>query len=996
LKDKALQKVLVIGSGPTVVGRSSEYDYATVQACLALKEESIEVIVLNPNSASIHTEKEYADRIYIEPITIETLRKVIQIEKPDVVLASFAGLGVLDLINQAGISGVFSENNVELLAFDWEVIGKTASSKNLKNFLAQINEPYNESYQIESVEKALTLSGGMKFPLMLKAGLASERLPSKHCENLKELKLALDEYFASYRGYDLLLEKSIVGWKELEYELIRDYKGKTVCVSNLENVDPVGIHAGDSVVVSPAMTVSNDLDAKMKKSAENIISGLGIVGNCSVRFALKPDESEFVVLDVIPGFNRNSALISKVTRFPLARVSAKLALGFSLDDLRFEKTEPSSSENLKVCAVRIPKWSFDALGAFDRKTGSAMQATGEVVAVDLSFEAAFMKAVRSVSSKNLTPALSSLADLSDDEILNLIKQANDERIFAIYEALKRNIDKDEISSLSGVDIWFLERIEKPALVEKGIKDNFSFELYLEAKANGFSDEAVQMLNPLATFENTKPSFCEIKPKFNLAGSQKPYVFSTYSECSQNQSENLVNNGERKVLVIGAGPSGAGHSGELDFCNAQSMLSLKKLGFEVILVNNNPASVTTGSGFLDKLYIEPITVDDIKNIIEYEKPKFVLSRFTAENSVELTRAIEDLGITVLGPGAETQSLLGNPDKIKRRLLNLGLKQLSSGFHKAVAFELDVVSDGEDVLVPGISEHIEKYVINPGDSISVYPAVGLSVKAKAIALNYAQKIAREFHIRGIFNLQLALFEDEVYVIKLNAKAFYNIPMLTKATSLPIIDLAIKCMFGKSLNTMGYKTDIYPESGYSFVRVPVFSFDKISAVDNQLGATMKSTGEVLGIAETFEDALFKGLTASGMRLKSKGNVVITVRNSDKQDVLAVAERFAGLGFKIFATAGTASKLNSNWIAANYIRKLHEGSPNILDLIYEDKVVYLISTSEENPQYMGDDIIIRRKALENKVPTITTMETANALLDCLSTKRALVDMELVDITKL
>ena len=717
-----------------------------------------------------------------------------------------------------------------------------------------------------------------------------------------------------------------------------------------------------------------------------------------MKFALKPDESEFVVLDVTPGFNRNSALISKIVGFPLALVSAKLTLGSSFADLQFraDDTLASFCNNRGVCAVRFPKWSFDALGAFERKTGSVMQATGEVVAVELSFEAAFMKAVRSVSSKNLTPAFSSVADLSDDEIINLIKQANDERIFAVYEALKRNFKKEKINSLSGIDFWFLERIERLARIEAEIKDTFNEELYLKAKANGFSDKAIQMLNPLSDSKNAKPNFCEINQGGKLAGAQKPYIFSTYYECKNRMDTISAKTNKKKVLVIGAGPSGVGHSGELDFCNAQSMLSLKNLNYEVVLVNNNPASVTTGSGFLDKLYIEPITVDDIVNIIEHEKPDFVLNRFSIENSVELTRAIEDRGINVLGPGAETQALLSSPDKIKRRLLNLGLKQLSSGFHKAVAFELDVVSDGEDVLVPGISEHIEKYAINPGDSISVYPAVGLSVKAKAIALSYAKKIAREFRIRGIFNLQLALFEDEVYVIKLNAKAFYNIPMLTKATSLPIIDLAVKCMLGYSLGSMGYKTDIYPESGHSFVRVPVFSFDKISAVDNQLGATMKSTGEVLGVAETFEDALFKGLTASGMRLKSKGNVIITVRNSDKQDVLAVAERFADLGFKIYATAGTASKLNSNWIAANYIRKLHEGSPNILDLIYGDKIVYLISTSEENPQYMGDDIIIRHKALENKVPTVTTMETAKALLDCLSTKRALVDMELVDITKL
>ncbi|NLP48133.1 MAG: ATP-grasp domain-containing protein [Clostridiales bacterium] len=989
------RKVLIIGAGPTVVGRSTEYDYAAAQTCLALKEEGIKVIILNPNAATMHTNKEFADSVYLEPLTVEVLEKVIKKERPDAILSNLGGLSALDLINQEKVAEILEEFDVKLLPFGLEVIRQTTTTQGLKEFLADISEPFIKSYHISNVDEATDLSQKLDFPLVVKAGLESERLPASFCANEKELKSTLEELLKNQERYTYALEKSIIGWKEVEFELVRDTDGQVYIVSNLENIDPVGVHAGDSVAVTPAKTISSALNKLMAKSVENIANKLGLIGSCSIKFAIRPNSTdEFVVLGITPGFNRNSALISKVTGYPIARVSAKLILGKKLKEIHLDvKSNPL--QNSGPCAVRFPKWSFDKLGSFKRKTSSVMQATGEIVALGSNFESAFMKAVRSVNNKNLTPTLSHLADLADSEILSLLEETGEDKIFVVYEAVKRQFDKTQILKLSGIDIWFLEKFARLSEMENALKFSLDENLYIEAKSLGFLDEAILMLNPLSTFTPAPPSYKSVKPVKKLIGSNKPYLFSTYNLSKEEEHSEIKNSTINKVLVVGAGPLSAGQAGELDYCNAQSMACLKKLGFEIVLLNNNPASVSTGSGFSDKVYIEPITNEDFKNILEQEKPGYVLAQFAGESSLEITRIAEESGVRVLGSSSEVEAIVNNRDKLKRRITNLGLKKLDKGLHKAVAFELAVISDGNDVIVPGISENIEKYLINAGDSIAVYPSISLNQRAKDSALDCAKKIALELGIKGIFNLQLALFEQEVYVLSVSTKAMHNVPMFSKATGFPLIKTAVNCMLGKTVEKMDLPVGLLKESEYKYVRVPVFSFDKISGVDSQLGSTMKSTGEVLAFAPTFEDALYKGLIASGMQIKNKGNVIITVRNSDKEEVIEIAEKFAQLGFNLYATSGTAYKLNSNWVATNYLRKIHEGSPNILDLIYEKKVVYVVSTSEENRISMGDDVLIRRKALENKIPTLTTMETARALLRCLSLKRVLGDLDIMDIMK-
>ncbi|MFT9055391.1 MAG: carbamoyl-phosphate synthase large subunit [Ethanoligenens sp.] len=1062
-RNPAIHKVLVIGSGPIVIGQAAEFDYAGTQACRALREEGIEVVLVNSNPATIMTDKLMADKIYIEPLTPEVVERIIEIEKPDSILPTLGGQTGLNLAMQIAEEGFLEKAGVRLLGTRPETIRKAEDRQAFKDTMLSIGEPCIASEVVESLDNALAFAEEIGYPVIIRpaytlggsgGGIASDR---------EELIDIATNGLRLSRIHQILVEKCISGWKEIEYEVIRDSLGNVITVCNMENIDPVGVHTGDSIVVAPSQTLS-DKDYQMLRSASlNIISALGVEGGCNVQLALHPDSYEYAVIEVNPRVSRSSALASKATGYPIAKVAAKIAIGYTLDEIKNAvtgKTYACFEPTLDYCVVKFPKWPFDKFVYARRTLGTQMMATGEVMAIGNSFELAMMKAVRSIELKLTTMSMPKLAKMTDDEIRGLLHNQDDERIFVVYEAIKRGISADDIFAVTKIDRWFLDKFSRLAAVEKGLQSRtLTDERYLEAKKCGFLDSDIERLSGQTILKKRHAVYKMVDTCAAEFAAETPYFYSTWDE--ENEAAEYLEEhatGKKKVLVFGSGPIRIGQGIEFDYCSVHCVWALRESGYEAVIANNNPETVSTDFDTGDRLYFDPLTPEDVDNIIATEKPWGVVVQFGGQTAIKLANHLAANGVRILGTSADGVDEAEDRERFDAVLEKCGIPRpaghtaltteqaleaaralgypvllrpsyVLGGQNMIIAYadsdvteymgiitargienpvlvdkylmgkevEVDAICDGDDILVPGIMEHVERAGVHSGDSISVYPAQTLSEAIRKTVLEYTEKLAKALDVIGMVNIQFVVYNEVVYVIEVNPRSSRTVPYISKVTGVPMIDLATRCMLGQKLKDLGYGTGLWPEGDYIAVKVPVFSFAKLHGVDTLLGPEMKSTGEVLGLAKTFDEALLKGLTAAGYRLKGKhGNVLITVKDSDKQEIIPVAEKFAKLGYTLYATAGTALTLNSNMVATNAVRKLGEPEPNIDTLLESGKIDYVISTATTGRAPQLDDVRIRRKTVERSIPCLTSLDTANALAACLEMNKNMADVSLVDIAKL
>ncbi len=1062
-KNPDIHKVLVIGSGPIIIGQAAEFDYAGTQACRALREEGIEVVLVNSNPATIMTDKLMADKIYIEPLTPEVVERIIEIEKPDSILPTLGGQTGLNLAMQIAEEGFLEKAGVKLLGTRPETIRKAEDRQAFKDTMEAIGEPCIASEVVESIEDAVAFSETIGYPVIVRPAYTLGGSGGGIAENREELIDIATNGLRLSRIHQILVEKCIAGWKEIEYEVIRDSLGNVITVCNMENIDPVGIHTGDSIVVAPSQTLS-DKDYQMLRSASlNIISALGVEGGCNVQLALHPDSYEYAVIEVNPRVSRSSALASKATGYPIAKVAAKIAIGYTLDEIKNAvtgKTYACFEPALDYCVVKFPKWPFDKFVYARRTLGTQMMATGEVMAIGNSFELAMMKAVRSIELKLTTLSMPKLAEKTDGEIRELLHNQDDERIFVVYEAVKRGIPANDIFDITKIDRWFLAKFAHLAAVEQGLQDGaLTEERYLEAKKCGFLDGDIERLSGQSIPQKRRAAYKMVDTCAAEFAAETPYFYSTWDE--ENEAADYLDehaSGKKKVLVFGSGPIRIGQGIEFDYCSVHSVWALRENGYEAVIANNNPETVSTDFDTGDRLYFDPLTPEDVDNIIATEQPWGVVVQFGGQTAIKLANHLAASGVRILGTSADGVDEAEDRERFDAVLENCGIPRpaghtaltaeealeaahalgypvllrpsyVLGGQNMIIAYadsdvteymgiitargienpvlidkylmgkevEVDAICDGEDILVPGIMEHIERAGVHSGDSISVYPAQTLSASVRATVLDYTEKLAKALKVVGMVNIQFVVYNETVYVIEVNPRSSRTVPYISKVTGVPMIDLATNCMLGQRLKDLGYGTGLWPEGEYIAVKVPVFSFAKLHGVDTLLGPEMKSTGEVLGIAKTFDEALLKGLTAAGYRLKGRrGNVLITVKDSDKQEIIPVAEKFAKLGYTLYATAGTALTLNTNMVAANTVRKLGEPEPNISTLLDSGKIDYVISTATTGRAPQLDDVRIRRKTVERSIPCLTSLDTASALLSCLEMEKSMADVPLVDIAHL
>ncbi len=1060
---KELKKVLVIGSGPIVIGQAAEFDYAGTQACRALKEEGLEVVLVNSNPATIMTDKAMADKIYIEPLTLDVIRRVIEIEKPDSLLSTLGGQTGLTLSMQLAKEGFLDSHNVTLLGADPETIDKAEDRQSFKDTMESIGEPCIPSKVVTTVEDALDFAKVIEYPVIVRPAFTLGGSGGGIAADEEELREIAGNGLRLSPITQVLIEKCISGWKEIEFECIRDSKSNAITVCSMENVDPVGVHTGDSIVVAPAVTLSNREYQMLRTAALNIVEALKVEGGCNCQFALHPESMEYAVIEVNPRVSRSSALASKATGYPIAKVATKIAIGYTLDEILNAVTgstyacfEPA----IDYLVVKFPRWPFDKFVYASRQLGTQMKATGEVMSIGTSFEQAMMKAIRGAELKVDSLNLPKLEKLSDEEIKAGIDPAHDERIFYVFEALKRGISVDEIHELTMIDEWFLWKLNNLVQLEKWLADGeLTVEKYRYAKKWGYLDSTIERLSGQQVPEHLSASYKMVDTCAGEFKAQTPYFYSTYDE--QNEAAEFIkahDEGKKRVIVFGSGPIRIGQGIEFDYCSVHCVWALKEEGYEAVLCNNNPETVSTDFDTGDRLYFDPLTKEDVKNIIETEKPYGVVVQFGGQTAISLAKYLDELGVRILGTQADSVDAAEDRERFDQVLERCGIPRpaghtvftaeeakkagnelgypvllrpsyvlggqnmiiahsdqdvdeymeiitrtklenpvLVDKYLMGTEVEVDAICDGTDFVIPGIMEHIERAGIHSGDSISVYPAQNLSDRIKKVIIEYTSRLAKELKVIGLVNIQYVVYNHEVYVIEVNPRSSRTIPYISKVTGVPMVDIATKIMLGHTLKEMGYESGLVPDADYIAVKVPVFSFEKLHNVDNQLGPEMKSTGEVLGIAKTFEEALLKGLIAAGQNIKVEGGVLITVRDSDKGEIIPIAEKFADLGFDLYATSGTANKLNNAMIPTNVVSKISENKPNsTMDVLNSGKISYVISTSAKGRSPAKDSVKIRRKAVEHGIACLTALDTANAVADCIAMHEDINDVDLVDITKI
>ncbi|MBZ4670529.1 MAG: carbamoyl-phosphate synthase large subunit [Oscillospiraceae bacterium] len=1060
---KDIKKVLVIGSGPIVIGQAAEFDYAGTQACRALKQEGLEVVLVNSNPATIMTDKAMADKIYIEPLTLDAVKRIIEIEKPDSVLSTLGGQTGLTLSMQLAAEGFLDKHGVKLLGANPETIHKAEDRQAFKDTMEKIGEPCIPSKVVETVEDALDFANNViGYPVIVRPAFTLGGTGGGIANNAEELREIAGNGLRLSPITQVLIEKCISGWKEIEFEVIRDSKGNVITVCSMENFDPVGVHTGDSIVIAPAVTLTDREYQMLRTAALNIISELKVEGGCNCQFALHPTSFEYAVIEVNPRVSRSSALASKATGYPIAKVATRIAIGYTLDEILNQvtgKTYACFEPALDYVVVKFPKWPFDKFVYGKRTLGTQMKATGEVMAIGTSFEQAMMKAVRSIELGLDTMNLKKFEELSDEQVRERLCVIDDERSFLVFEALKRDISVDEIHEVTKIDKWFLEKLLNLVKLERWLADGeLTIEKYDIAKRFGYLDSTIERISGQKCPARKRAVFKMVDTCAGEFKAETPYFYSTFDE--ENEAKQFMerkNTGKKKVIVFGSGPIRIGQGIEFDYCSVHCVWALKEEGYEAIICNNNPETVSTDFDTGDRLYFDPLTKEDVEAIIETEQPYGVVVQFGGQTAIKLTKHLKEMGVNILGTSAdsidaaedrerfdellskcqiprpegftvmnkaealEAANKLGYPVLLRPSYVLGGQNMIIAHSDKDVdeymdiimshaienpvlidkymmgkEVEVDAICDGTDFLIPGIMEHIERAGVHSGDSISVYPAQTLSKSIRETIIEYTRKLALELKVIGLVNIQYVVYNNQVYVIEVNPRSSRTVPYISKVTGIPMVDIATKIILGKSLKEQGYQSGLYPESEYVAVKVPVFSFEKLHDVDTQLGPEMKSTGECLGIAKNFADALFKGLVAAGYKMKRSGGVLISVRDTDKQEIIGVADKFARLGFEIYATSGTASVLNRNMIAANVVKKVSEGEPNIMTLLESGKIDYVISTSEKGRKPARDSVKLRRKSVERSICCLTAIDTANAVADILAMDKKITEVEMVDITKI
>ena len=1056
-----IKKVLVIGSGPIIIGQAAEFDYAGTQACRSLKEEGVEVVLLNSNPATIMTDKDIADRVYIEPLTVEVVEQLIIKEQPDSVLPTLGGQAGLNLAMELEEAGFLKEHNVRLIGTTSQTIKKAEDRLEFKETMEKIGEPIAASLVVESVQAGVDFTNTIGYPVVLRPAYTLGGSGGGIAHNEHELREILENGLRLSRVGQVLVERCIAGWKEIEYEVMRDSAGNCITVCNMENIDPVGVHTGDSIVVAPSQTLGDKEYQMLRTSALNIISELNITGGCNVQNALNPESFEYCVIEVNPRVSRSSALASKATGYPIAKVAAKIALGYTLDEIPNAitgKTYASFEPMLDYCVVKIPRLPFDKFISAKRTLTTQMKATGEVMSICNNFEGALMKAIRSLEQHVDSLMSYDFSHLTDEELIEQLHVVDDRRIWVIAEAIRRGVSYEQIHEITKIDIWFIDKIATLVEMEAALKTQpltedllreakrLEFPDYLVAKLAGSTEEQVKAMRKeygiVAAYKMVDTCAAEFE-------ASTPYYYSVYG----GENEAVATPDRKKILVLGSGPIRIGQGIEFDFCSVHCTWAFAKEGYETIIINNNPETVSTDFDIADKLYFEPLTPEDVENVVNIEKPDGAVVQFGGQTAIKLTEALIKMGVKILGTSAENvdaaedrelfdgileECQIPRPkghtvftaEEAKKAANELGYPVLvrpsyvlgGQGMQIAIndedveqyigiinqiaqehpilvdkylqgkEIEVDAVCDGEDILIPGIMEHIERAGIHSGDSISVYPAQTISANAKATIEEYTKRLAKSLHVIGMINIQFIVCGEEVYVIEVNPRSSRTVPYISKVTGIPIVPLATKVILGHKIKELGYTPGLQPEAKHFAIKMPVFSFEKIRGADISLGPEMKSTGECLGIAETFNEALYKAFLGAGIKLPQHKNMIITVKEEDHEEVVDIARRFEKIGYRIYATRGTAKTLKEHGVKCIRTNKLEQPSPNLMDLILGHRIDLVIDTPAQGVEHAQDGFLIRRNAIETGVNVLTSLDTATALITSLE-NTDLNNLTLIDI---
>ena len=1044
-KNPDVKKVMVIGSGPIVIGQAAEFDYAGTQACRSLKEEGLEVVLVNSNPATIMTDRDIADKVYIEPLTVKVLEQIIEKEAPDSILPTLGGQAGLNLGMELEESGFLAAHNVKLLGTTAATIRKAEDRQEFKDTMEKIGEPCAASLVVENVEDGVAFTNTIGYPVVLRPAYTLGGSGGGIAHNQLELEEILENGLRLSRVGQVLVERCIAGWKEIEYEVMRDCAGNCITVCNMENIDPVGVHTGDSIVVAPSQTLSDKEYQMLRTSALNIISELNITGGCNVQFALHPTSFEYCVIEVNPRVSRSSALASKATGYPIAKVAAKIALGYTLDEIRNAitgKTYASFEPALDYCVVKMPRLPFDKFITAKRTLTTQMKATGEVMSICTNFEGALMKAIRSLEQHVDCLRSYDFSALDREALLRRLEKVDDQRIYVIAEALRKGISQDAIYYITRIDRWFIDKIAILVEMEHALETQpLTLELLKEAKRLEFPDSVIARLAGIEETAVKQMRYAgHVTAAFKMVDTcaaefeaSTPYYYS----CYDGVNEAVETNPPKKVLVLGSGPIRIGQGIEFDYCSVHATWAFSKAGYETIIINNNPETVSTDFDIADKLYFEPLTPEDVENIVNIEKPDGAVVQFGGQTAIKLTESLMKMGVPILGTKAEDRALFDRileetqipraaggtvytAEEAKEVANRLGYPVLvrpsyvlgGQGMQIAISdeeieefmeiinriaqdhpilvdkylqgkeLEVDAVCDGTDILIPGIMEHIERTGVHSGDSISVYPAHTISGTVKETIAEYTRRLAKALHVKGLINIQFIAVGEEVFVIEVNPRSSRTVPYISKVTGIPIVDLATEVIIGKTIRELGYEPGLQKEADYVAVKMPVFSFEKIRGAEISLGPEMKSTGECLGIAKTFNEALYKAFLGAGVSLPKHKQMIITVKDADKGEAIEIGRRFEALGYTIYATRSTAKALNDAGVKAKKVNKIQQESPTVMDLILGHKIDLVIDTPTQGRDKSRDGFLIRRVSIETGVNCITALDTAKALATSLESK--------------
>ena len=1056
-----IKKVMVLGSGPIVIGQAAEFDYAGTQACRSLKEEGIEVVLVNSNPATIMTDKDIADKVYIEPLNVDVVKKIIKEEKPDSILPTLGGQAGLNLAMELEESGFLKENNVRLIGTTALTIKKAEDRLEFKNTMEKLKEPVAASTIVEDIEAAVEFAKEIGYPIVVRPAYTLGGSGGGIADDEASLRLICENGLRLSRVGQCLIERSIAGWKEIEYEVMRDSRGNCITVCNMENLDPVGVHTGDSIVVAPSQTLSDKEHQMLRTSALNIIDELGITGGCNVQYALNPHTFEYCVIEVNPRVSRSSALASKATGYPIAKVAAKIALGYTLDEIKNAvtgRTFASFEPALDYVVVKIPRLPFDKFITAKRTLTTQMKATGEVMSICTNFEGALMKAIRSLEQHVDSLIVNYYEGFTDEDIKDELQKVDDRRIFLIAEAIRRGITPEYIHDITKIDEWFIDKIERLVRCELRLKnEELTRELLFDAKRMEFPDKVIAKL----TGKTEKEIYdCRIKENIiagfkmvDTCAAEFEAVTPYYYSCFDGENENTSVTDKKKVLVLGSGPIRIGQGIEFDFCSVHCVWAFSKAGYETIIINNNPETVSTDFDIADKLYFEPLTPEDVRNVVELEKPYGAVVQFGGQTAIGLTKALMEMGVKILGTSAEDVDAAEDRELFDNILNETGIPRASGGtvftadeavevagrlgypvlvrpsyvlggagmriaisdsdireyigiinrnvqehpilvdkYLMGEELEVDAVCDGEDILIPGIMQHIERAGIHSGDSISVYPSQNISAELIERIEDYTRKLAKSLHVIGLVNIQFIIYENEVYVIEVNPRSSRTVPYISKVTGIPIVELAAKVIMGEKIRDLGFEPGLQKEAPYVAVKMPVFSFEKLRGAEISLGPEMKSTGECLGIAKTFDEALFKAFLGAGIDLPIHKKMIITVCDEDKKEIVPIAAGFSKLGYEIYATRGTAEVLKNNGVEVTQVNKLEQAAPTLMDLLLAHNIDLVIDTPSKGAGKSKDGFLIRRVAIETGVSVITALDTATALLRSLTNSHK-DELEMIDI---